>query len=199
MARRAGTTPFSLTTVNADGHRPSPARSHSHTQTQSSMQPQGNMPPQASMPREMMAPHSPHSMYARPQPVPVPMPPANRVAVPRRDQLHGPPPPPPPPAMVTEHTDMYYTSGPGLPPIQNQPQPRSAGLLPGVAELTTGVSPYSPAPGGPSGAPMAPPLMGQAGNYPPGIGYGNMEVVGSKRRASPEMSRHEMSNKRRME
>ncbi|KAI9158429.1 Myb-related protein A [Paramyrothecium foliicola] len=183
MARRAGVTPFSLTAVNVEGgHRHSPARTHSHTQSQGNIQ------------REMVPPQSPHSMYNRPQPVPVM--PATRPPPVRRDHHHAPP--PPPPSMIPEPTEMYYSPGPGLPPIQNQPQPRGAGLLPGVAELTTGVSPYSAPAAAPSPVAMVLP-PNQAVNFPPGVGYAAGEMAGSKRRASPESMRHEMSNKRRLE
>ena len=180
MARRAGVTPFSLAPGTVEGsHRHSPVRTHSHSQSQTSI------------PRDMMQPQSPHSMYARPQPVPNL--PTNRTTPAHRESLHA-----PPPGLKLEPTDAYYNPGPGLPPIQSQPQPRGAGLLPGVAELTTGVSPYSAPTGAPSPVSMvAPP--GQAGVFTPGSAYANVETVGSKRRASPDMSRHEISNKRRLE
>ncbi|KAG5995736.1 hypothetical protein E4U52_007859 [Claviceps spartinae] len=49
---------------------------------------------------------------------------------------------------LTEHGDFFYTAGSGgrdLAPIQLREQPRNPGPLPSLAELTTGVSPYSSA------------------------------------------------------
>jgi hypothetical protein len=179
MARRAGVTPFSLAPGTLEGnHRHSPVRTHGHSQSQSSI------------PRDMMQPQSPHSMYARPQPVSV-MPPGRATAT-HRESLHA-----PPPNLKLETNDTYYTSGPGLPPIQSQPQPRGAGLLPGVAELTTGVSPYNAPPAAPSPVSMVPP-PGQPTVFSHGSPFA-VETVGSKRRASPEVSRHEVTTKRRLE
>ncbi|KAG5965256.1 hypothetical protein E4U56_001854 [Claviceps arundinis] len=49
---------------------------------------------------------------------------------------------------LTDHGDFFYTAGSGgrdLAPIQPREQPRNPGPLPSLAELTTGVSPYSSA------------------------------------------------------
>nr|RBQ97056.1 hypothetical protein FVER53263_00767 [Fusarium verticillioides] len=177
MARRAGVIPFSLAAVNVEGnnsHRSSPSRSHIHSQ------------PQVSMPRDLGVP-SPRIVYNRPPPMIA----SSRTMVPRRESI----PPPPPLSMVPDPAEAQYVPGPGLAPIQNQPPPRTAGMLPGVAELTGGVSPYS--------APAAVPNMGHI----TGVGQGplystlasySMESAGSKRRASPDEYPHEANQRRRI-
>ncbi|KAF4997350.1 hypothetical protein FGRMN_3935 [Fusarium graminum] len=177
MARRAGVIPFSLAAVNVEGsnsHRSSPSRSHVHTQSQSSIS------------RDLGAP-SPRIIYNRPPPMPT----SNRIMAPRRESI----PPPPPLPMGPDSTEVQYVPGPGLAPIQNQPPPRSAGMLPGVAELTGGVSPYS--------ASAAPPHLGSMA----GVGHNalysslasySMESAGSKRRASPDHYQHEANQRRRL-
>ncbi|RBQ74503.1 hypothetical protein FVER14953_00767 [Fusarium verticillioides] len=177
MARRAGVIPFSLAAVNVEGnnsHRSSPSRSHIHSQ------------PQVSMPRDLGVP-SPRIVYNRPPPMTA----SSRTMVPRRESI----PPPPPLSMVPDPAEAQYVPGPGLAPIQNQPPPRTAGMLPGVAELTGGVSPYS--------APAAVPNMGHI----TGVGQGplystlasySMESAGSKRRASPDEYPHEANQRRRI-
>ncbi|KAF4464702.1 hypothetical protein FALBO_8451 [Fusarium albosuccineum] len=180
MARRAGVIPFSLAAVNVDnnnGHRNSPSRSHVHSQSQ------------GSMPRDIRAP-SPRAMYNRAPPMaPVT---SSRTIVSRRESI----PPPPPLPMGPDPNEVHYVPGPGLAPIQNQPPPRSAGMLPGVAELTTGVSPYSTAAGVPSVGSIATgsqgPLFSSLANY-------SMETAGTKRRASsPDRLQHEANHRRRM-
>ncbi|RSL65092.1 hypothetical protein CEP53_003839 [Fusarium sp. AF-6] len=182
MARRAGVIPFSLAAVNVDSnnsHRSSPSRSHVHSQSQ------------GSMPRDLGAP-SPRAMYSRAPPMP---PVANSRTIVRRESI--PPPPPPPMPMGPDHPkEVHYVPGPGLAPIQNQPPPRSAGMLPGVAELTTGVSPYSTPAGVPNVGSIAAasqgPLFSSLASY-------SMESAGSKRRASsPDRLQHEANHRRRM-
>ncbi|KAF6529816.1 hypothetical protein HZS61_001128 [Fusarium oxysporum f. sp. conglutinans] len=144
MARRAGVIPFSLAAVNVEGnnsHRSSPSRSHIHSQ------------PQVSMPRDLGAP-SPRVVYNRPPPMPA----SSRTMVPRRESI----PPPPPLSMVPDPAEAQYVPGPGLAPIQNQPPPRTAGMLPGVAELTGGVSPYSTPAAVPNMGPITGPAMVEA-------------------------------------
>ncbi|KAF5697156.1 hypothetical protein FMUND_15507 [Fusarium mundagurra] len=177
MARRAGVIPFSLAAVNVEGnnsHRSSPSRSHIHSQ------------PQVSMPRDLGVP-SPRIVYNRPPPMPA----SSRTMVPRRDSI----PPPPPLSMVPDPAEAQYVPGPGLAPIQNQPPPRTAGMLPGVAELTGGVSPYST----PAAVPNMGPItgVGQGPLYSTLAGY-SMESAGSKRRASPDEYPHEANQRRRI-
>ncbi|KAI5462270.1 hypothetical protein BGZ63DRAFT_355137 [Mariannaea sp. PMI_226] len=176
MARRAGVIPFSLASVNVDNstnHRNSPSRSHAHSQSQGSLG----------------AP-SPRTLYNRPQTMAVV---PGRSLVARRDSI--PPPPPPPPMPMGDLQEVHYVPGPGLAPIQNQPPPRGGGLLPGVAELTTGVSPYST----PAGVPNIP-MTAQAPPAPllPTLAGYSMETTGSKRRASPDRIQRESTHRRRM-
>lgn len=173
MARRAGVIPFSLASVNVDNnanHRNSPSRSHTHSQSQGSLG----------------AP-SPRSLYNRTNPLPVG---PGRVLA-RRESI------PPPPMAMPELNEVHYVPtvpGPGLAPIQTQPPPRG-GLLPGVAELTTGVSPYST----PAGAATVP-MTAQPTQTPllPTLSGYSMETTGSKRRASPDRLQRESSHRRRM-
>ncbi|KFA50310.1 hypothetical protein S40293_03314 [Stachybotrys chartarum IBT 40293] len=183
MARRAGVTPFSLAAVTIEsGQRNSPSRT-SH----------GQIPPHTAMPRDL-ASQSPHNIYATtPTMVSVS---SGRAVHSRRDAL--PPPSSAPPTLVTDLGDTYYSAGPGLAPIHSQPQPRSAGLLPGVAELTTGVSPYTTPPSIHS-APMQGPGVNSGPVFPPAIPYASPESTRAKRRASPDMTYHELSQKRRIE
>ncbi|KAK7417696.1 hypothetical protein QQZ08_011547 [Neonectria magnoliae] len=179
MARRAGVIPFSLAAVNVDSnitsHRNSPSRSHAHSHSQ------------GSLPRDLRAP-SPRAIYNRPQPMAGV--PSGRTIVSRRESIH-----PPPMPMAADPNEIHYVPGPGLAPIQNQPPPRGGGLLPGVAELTTGVSPYS-TPAGAASVPMtAPPSQTP---LLPALGGYSMETTGSKRRASPDHLQRESSHRRRM-
>jgi hypothetical protein len=177
MARRAGVIPFSLAAVNVEGnssHRGSPSRSHIHSQSQSSI------------PRDLGAP-SPRMVYNRPPPMSA----SNRAMAPRRESI----PPPPPLPMGPDPAEVQYVPGPGLAPIQNQPPPRSAGMLPGVAELTGGVSPYS--------TPAAVPNLGPTPGVGPGSLYSSlasysMESASNKRKASPDHYQHEANRRRRI-
>lgn len=83
---------------------------------------------------------------------------------------------------------MYYThTGPGLAPIQAGAHDQTPGTLPGVAELTTGMSAYS-TPAYSMSIPSASPIHSQS-NSPvppfPGMAYPSYEPAGAKRRASP--------------
>jgi hypothetical protein len=162
MARRACVTPFSPAPGTIEGsHRRSTVGTHSPSQSQTSI------------PYEIIQPQSPHSMYARPQPVPA--------------LLES---PYAPPSGSTNGT--YYNPDPGLPPIQSQPQPRSTGLLPGVAELITGVSPYST----PAGTPNPVFMVAASGDLTSGSAYANVEVVSETRRVNPDISQHQIREQR---
>ncbi|KAI1766602.1 hypothetical protein GGR53DRAFT_202894 [Hypoxylon sp. FL1150] len=86
--------------------------------------------------------------------------------------------------------DYGYTHyGMPLAPIQTQHQSPRPGILPGVSELTTGISPYTtlayamPM----SAANPGPSSTASPGLYMPTMGYPPLEPAGSKRRRSPEM------------
>ncbi|PCD18200.1 hypothetical protein FGRA07_06837 [Fusarium graminearum] len=178
MARRAGVIPFSLAAVNVEGnsnHRSSPSRSHIHSHSQ------------GSMPRDLGMP-SPRVVYNRAPPMSSA---SNRAIISRRESI----PPPPPLPMGPEPAEVQYVPGPGLAPIQNQPTPRSAGMLPGFAELTGGVSPYSTASAVPSMGPVG--VMGQGPLYSSLASY-SIESAGSKRRASPDPYQYEPNQRRRI-
>lgn len=167
MARRAGVVPFSLTSVNMqqDNTRQSPTRGHMHSHSQGSMprsdphllgryahrggtphlaqpppQQQQQPPPQ----HHHQHPPPPHALSI-PPPVPtIPPPPGSGRGPlpPRRESL---PPRQPPGDLLYDH--VLPAPGPGLAPIQTPGGRERGGAgamhLPSVAELTTGVSPYS--------------------------------------------------------
>ncbi|XP_044724507.1 myb-like DNA-binding domain-containing protein [Hirsutella rhossiliensis] len=130
MARRAGVVPFSLAAVNVEsGQRSVAPRPSTHYQ-----------PPDTGA--RHLTPPSPRSMYSRSQPLSAMSvgQPMRGEPMPAQTAISG---PGIPPSMVSDHGEVYYTAGPGLPPIQTQGQPRNPGPLPSLAELTTGVSPLS--------------------------------------------------------
>lgn len=185
MARRAGVIPFSLAAVNVDtnnnGHRNSPSRNHTHSQSQSGM------------PHDLRDP-SPRTVYSRMQHMTSV--PAGRNMAPRRESI---PVPAPLPMGSSSGAEVHYVPGPGLAPIQNQQPPRGAGMLPGVAELTTGVSPYTT----PVGTPGAGPIVGGTQGPPfPSLASYSMALEsasGSKRRASsPDPFLRDANHRRRL-
>lgn len=192
MARRAGVVPFSLAAVNVDqsqATRRSPSRGQVHIQSH------------GGAPRDIAG----STRYGRSAAI---SPMAGRAHPARHDSL-PPPPAPLPPSILADPDEVFATAGlgpggPGLAPIQNQPQTRGASTLPGLAELTTGVSPYStpaysmggpphisPAPSGtasPGPGALPPPFQ-----YPPST----QEFAGSKRRASPGTETARETSRRR--
>lgn len=198
MARRAGVVPFSLAAGGGDmppqvHHRASPSRGHAHSHSQ------------GSMPREISGIPSPR--YNRgpglgtahtPVPVSIPPPlPAGRGLAARHESL---------PPRHLGHSDPHEGTGYGHPgfglaPIHTAAQGRG-GLLPSVAELTTGVSPYS-TPAYSAGVASASPV--HSGTASPGpllpslYSYPPLEPVGAKRPASPEIPPRETSRRRHLD
>ncbi|KAK3315305.1 MYB DNA-binding domain-containing protein [Apodospora peruviana] len=200
MARRAGVVPFSLTPAANDPpglHRLSPSRGHGHSQSQ------------GSLPRDIQGIPSPR--YGRghgPSPstplIPPPMSGGRPLAA-RRESV------PPRPSYVIGGPDHgehgYGLPGPaiGLAPIHTGGFSQGRNVLPSVAELTTGVSPYStPAysVGVPSASPVhsataSPgPYLPALSSYPPPPLH-QQEPPGAKRRGSPEYPGSRESSRRR--
>lgn len=203
MARRAGVVPFSLANPQQDSNRSSPSRGHVHSHSQGSL-PRNDPHLLSRFPRGAAAHLAHHQQHAIqpshpltiPPPIPtIPPPGPGRGSIPsRRESM---PPRPTPPSEFLYETGPP-APGPGLPPIQSgRDRGGSGGMqLPSVAELTTGVSPYStPAYslGGVSGSPSATaspraPLM----QGPPGppLSYSPEGGNSSKRgRSSPDSGR----------
>ncbi|KKA26939.1 hypothetical protein TD95_001059 [Thielaviopsis punctulata] len=212
MAKRAGVVPFSLSVNDSSSHRNTLSRGHSQPPPRSDYSatlphhPHGHpgysrhhtMPHSHSMSLgQAPPPPPPHHMshgahlgpMSHPRSIPTPAPPPS--TLPRRDAGATTLPPPIPMEQQLPHSELAP-----LHPQQHS-HARSSGLLPSVAELTTGVSPYStPAysMGGHSLSPVAqsepspgPPLLPSISGYPPTASASSpYESVGSKRRASPE-------------
>ncbi|KAK1754565.1 hypothetical protein QBC47DRAFT_402979 [Echria macrotheca] len=191
MARRAGVIPFSLNMTGAEApgsQRVSPSRGHGHSQSQ------------GSLPREIASMPSPR--YGRGPGASLIPPPlsSGRPLAARRESV-----PPRPPYGHPEPVELGYgMPGPayGLAPIQtaNTGQGRG-GLLPSVAELTTGVSPYS-TPAYSAGVPSASPVHSATASPGPILpsmsAYPPLETSTGKRRASPETASREASRRRQL-
>ncbi|KAI1397801.1 hypothetical protein F4819DRAFT_499230 [Hypoxylon fuscum] len=168
MARRAGATPFALKSSSAEGQhggsRASPRHAHSHSQ--------------GSLARDV----GPGRGYSRGGTASSSRPLASR----RESVQHHVP-------VYTEHVPEnfgYAHHGMPLAPINTQNQSHRMGMLPGVAELTTGISPYSTPAYSlplPSASPI-PSATASPGPYMPPMGYPSIEPAGSKRRRSPEFN-----------
>lgn len=208
MARRAGVVPFTLTAVNQqqDNTRSSPSRGHGHSHSQGSLPRSdphllGRYPrgPTSQLPHHQQHQHQhphppppPHPLTI-PPPIPTIPPPGpgrSGSMQPRRESM----PPRPTPEYLYESGPM--APGPGLPPLQTGRERAGGGggmQLPSVAELTTGVSPYStPAYslGGASASPSATAsprtsaMQGAPVNYSPEGSFG-----GKRGRSSPDSGR----------
>ena len=183
MARRAGVVPFSLSSVTLDtpppGHRTSPTRGHSHSQSHSSV-----VSGTGSTSSRYSRPTTSHSMSSSARG-------GNggssaRTIAARRDSTPRSVPP-------TSPSDGYALAGIGgsLPMGMG----RGTQMLPSVAEMTTGVSPYST----PAYA-MSMPMGGGYSSPGPLLPAIGMMGVGprpdGKRRASPDMGPRETSRRR---
>ncbi|KAK5997005.1 hypothetical protein PT974_02354 [Cladobotryum mycophilum] len=205
MARRAGVVPFSLAAVNVEATgRGLPPRGHAQTQSQDSG-------------LRDMRPSPPRNAYGRGQPIstmpqgrgnrrntthphPPPPPQQQQILHPQSQSQSAPPHPQPPaqtpgPHPIPPHPEFRHSPGPGLAPIQHQPHGRNPGPLPSVAQLTTGMGPFGP-PSGPPTPGALPSINNPGGPLPPR--YPTLEPIGSKRRASPDMSQRDGGPKRRM-
>lgn len=193
MARRAGVTPFSLSTVSVDNNshgtvRNSSSRGHNYSQSQ------------PSLPRDMMM--SSRGAFGRPphgMPPTHPLPVRNDVGPP---PPHLPPPPPPPPLEHRPDGMPYVHHGGPLAPIQTHSQQRPPGLLPSLTELTTGVSAYN-TPAYSHSIPTASPSQRRTAS-PPGpfqsaASFHPLESAGSKRRRSPEIGPTEGNRRRQLD
>ncbi|KAI1210420.1 uncharacterized protein F4807DRAFT_65622 [Annulohypoxylon truncatum] len=175
IQRRAGVAqPFVMSPVTTDephgGPRISTRHAHSHSHSHSQGGLSRNVTP------------GPGRGYERGEPSTSSRPLASRrESIPRHVPVY--------PEHVPESYGYHQHTPMPLAPIKTESQPPLPGMLPGVAELTTGVSPYntmaysipSPSPG-PNTAPSSwTTHMG----FPP-----TPEPTGSKRRRSPETSHH---------
>jgi hypothetical protein len=181
MARRAGVVPFSLSNVTMDappsGHRSSPSRGHSHSQSQSSVM---SNPGSSSRFNRPTTSHSASSsakgsgggsartIAARRESTPRSVPPASP-----SDGI----------ALAAIGGGMGMGMGMG----------RGGQLLPSVAEMTTGVSPYNT----PAYA-MSMPMTG--GYSSPGPILPSIGMIGVrpdiKRRGSPDIGPRETTRRR---
>ncbi|KAL8366098.1 hypothetical protein RB595_004733 [Gaeumannomyces hyphopodioides] len=200
MARRAGVVAFSLSGAAENPHhqRASPSRSHHHPQSH------------GHMPRDILPGAAPTHYGPRGgmHPViPPPLQPPGRPLATRRDSVHS-------RTLGGHHhyemgepAQSMYAPAHGLAPIQTSvplPPPHGGGgrvgsggsggnTLPSVAELTTGVSPYStPAYSVAGTSPVHSQAAASPIQYPPlNIPmYATLDSSGAaKRRASPDMGR----------
>lgn len=170
MRRRAGVTvPFALATSTSEGPRGS-SRAHSrHNHSHS----QGNLSRDA----------GPGRGYGRAGTAP-----PGRPLASRRESV-----PPRVPIYPEQSPDNFVYPHHGVPlaPIQTQNQPPRPAMLPGVAELTTGISPYS-TPAYSLPPPNTSPALSAAsspnGLYMTPLGYPPLESTGPKRRRGSEIN-----------
>lgn len=176
MARRAGVVPFSLSSATVDssthGHvRQSPTRTHSHSHSLSS--------PTVST----MAGSGPSSRYYRDGPATRSIA-ARRQSMPRTD-------------LPTSPSEQYMYGGIGMGQGMSMGMPITGAppMLPSVAEMTTGMSPYS--------TPAYSVSASMGGGHPhsspgstlPSIGYAlpsNLPATSDRKRHSPDIGPREV-------
>lgn len=188
MARRAGVVPFSLSNVTMDapayGHRSSPSRGHSHSQSQSSVI--SNPSSQARFGRPSTSHSTPHSASSSTKGSSGG---SARTIAARREST----PRSVPPASPSDGFSLAAIGG-GM-GMGMHGLGRGGQLLPSVAEMTTGVSPYNT------------PAYSHAMSMPMGGGYSSpgpmLPAIGMigvrpdvKRRGSPDMGPRETSRRR---
>lgn len=192
MARRAGVVPFSLSSMPMDtampgsGHRTSPGRGHSHTQSHSSI-----MSTSGSSSGRYSRPATAHSTPSSVRATGIN---AGRSIAARRDST----PRSVAPASPGDGFPLAAISGLG-PGSMGRGGPQ---MLPSVAEMTTGVSPWSTPAYSSMSIPMEGGSMGYMGQGPsqgpghllPAIGMMGRPDV--KRRASPDMGPREPSRRK---
>jgi hypothetical protein len=186
MARRAGVVPFSLSSVTVDAppgsHRSSPTRGHSHSQSQSSA-----MSGHSSSGARFSRPATAHSASSSTKGSGGG---SARTIAARRDST----PRSVPPAGPSDGLALAAIGGSGGSGGMAMGMGRGGQLLPSVAEMTTGVSPYNT----PAYA-MSMPMGGgysSPGPLLPAIGMMGGARPESKRRASPEMGPRETARRR---
>ncbi|KAK4156671.1 snRNA-activating protein complex subunit 4 [Chaetomidium leptoderma] len=201
MARRAGVVPFSTNMTMNEPQGPqriSPTRGHAHSQSQGSLprnltglpSPRYTRgPPPLNIPPLLIPPPTPTTTTAGSRSRRESLPPRHAFGPPLSDQL----------------LQSDYASGYGLAPIQQQQQQHSphttttpvlgrdrggstsgGGMLPSVAELTTGVSPY-PTPAY-TIAPPPPNTTSPSGSGGGGGGSGSGSGLGSSSSLLPALS-----------
>ncbi|KAF4334157.1 DRPLA-like protein [Fusarium beomiforme] len=90
---------------------------------------------------------------------------------------------------------LEYVPGLGLAPMQHQSPPRSVGMLPGVTELISGISPFTKSAAVPNIDPIT--GAGQDSTYSSFQHY-SFPSAGSKRRAFSDQYQHEANKRRRI-
>ncbi|KAH6670113.1 hypothetical protein B0J14DRAFT_619186 [Halenospora varia] len=186
MARRAGVVPFSLSSVTLDappqGHRSSPTRGHSHSQSHSSAISSSSSGPRYGRPTSaQQSPGGGRGNQGQ----------SSRTIAARRESTPRSVPPPSP----SDGMALAAIGGGGMMGGMG----RGGGpLLPSVAEMTTGMSPYS-APAYSHAMSMPMPLSGGGYQSPgpmlPGVGSMTPRPEG-KRQRSPDMGPRETSRRR---
>jgi len=201
MARRAGVVPFSLSSVTMDtpqpGHQTSPTRGHSHSQSHSSVLSGSGSSGSRYNSRPNTA-HSAHSVHGSVRGSSGGS--TRAIAVRRESTPRSVPPTSPSDGIALAQIGGGMAMGMGMGMGRGM---QGMQMLPSVAEMTTGVSPYNtPAyamsmPFGsgyssPSAYSTSGPLLPAIG----GMGMGPRPMGDGKRRASPDMGPRETSRRR---